>query len=541
MTGESGSPIPPDDATRVYDRITDAVFALDEEWRFTFLNEQAERVLRRDEEELLGTALWNAFPDAVGSTFQQEYERAMETQEPVTFEEYLESLDAWFEVRAYPSETGLTVYFRETTDRVRREDQIQTREQALQDAYEVLADPDQPLVDQISSLLEVVRETVGTEYATLSRVHPDTNEYTFEAVDAPDDADLEEGETVPLETTNCERVVDIERTLAISDVESDAPELADRTGNVEWGISCYLGTPVFVDGEVYGTFCFYDRDARAEGFSDWEVTFVELLSNWVGYKLEREQYQRELEASNEELEQFASAVSHDLQEPLRMVSSYLSLIQERYGDELDGEVEEFLEFAVDGADRMREMIDGLLAYSRIETQGNPFEPVDLNAVLDDVIDDLQFKLEETDAELSVGSLPRVEGDDDQLRQVFQNLLSNAITYSGDDPPRVDVTAERESAAFSASDSRDPTVSRDDSRWVISVSDDGIGIDPDDRKRIFDVFERLHSREEYEGTGIGLALCQRIVERHGGEIWIDPNADEGTTVQFTLPDASTHES
>ncbi|MFC4436247.1 MULTISPECIES: sensor histidine kinase [Natrialbaceae] len=539
MNGESGSPIPPDDATRVYDRITDAVFALDEEWRFAFLNERAERVLRRDEEELLGTVVWDAFPGAIGSTFQREYERAIETQEPVTFEEYLGSLDTRFEVRAYPSESGLTVYFRDITDRVRREERLRTREQALQDAYEVIAAPDRPLADQIDALLGVARETVGTDYAALSCVHEDTDEYTFEAVDAPDDADLEAGETVPLETTNCERVVDTERTLAVGDIEADAPELADRAGNAEWGISCYLGTPVVVDDEVYGTFCFYGTDARTE-FSDWEITFVELLGNWVGYKIERERYRRELEASNERLEQFASAASHDLQEPLRMVSSYLSLVQERYGDDLDGEAEEFLEFAVDGADRMREMVDGLLAYSRVETQGDPFEPVDLNAVLDDVIDDLQLKLEETDAELSVGPLPRIEGDDDQLRQVVQNLLSNAITYSGDEPPRIDVAAERGSAAFSADDSRDSADSRDESGWIISVSDNGIGIDPDDRERIFDVFERLHSNEEYAGTGIGLALCQRIVERHGGEIWIDSDSDEGTTFRFTLPDASTHD-
>ncbi|WP_339103609.1 ATP-binding protein [Haloterrigena salinisoli] len=228
-------------------------------------------------------------------------------------------------------------------------------------------------------------------------------------------------------------------------------------------------------------------------------------------------YQRRLEESNERLEQFAYAVSHDLQEPLRMVSSYLELIEDRYGDELDADGEEFIDYAVDGADRMREMIEGLLEYSRVETQGDSLAPVDLNAVLADVCEDLQVKLDEWETDLTVDDLPRVEGDASQLRQVFQNLLENAIEYSGDEPPRIRVSAERAGEV-----------------WVISVADEGIGIDSDDVDRIFRIFERLHTSEERSGTGIGLALCQRIVDRHGGEIWVDSEPGDGTTFSFTLP-------
>ena len=245
---------------------------------------------------------------------------------------------------------------------------------------------------------------------------------------------------------------------------------------------------------------------------------------------ERKEYQRRLEEtidrleeSNRRLEQFAYAASHDLQEPLRMVSSYLQLIESRYGDELDEDGEEFLAFAVDGADRMRDMIDGLLAYSRVETQGDPIEPVDLDSVLESVLADLQLQIEETDAEITTDTLPRTEGDAAQLRQVFQNLLSNALEYSGDEPPRVSVDAERRGR-----------------EWVISVHDEGIGIDPDDQERVFEVFQRLHSRKKYSGTGIGLALCQRIIERHGGEIWVDSEPGEGATFSFTLPAADDFE-
>ncbi|GAB3666324.1 PAS domain S-box protein [Halopiger thermotolerans] len=239
---------------------------------------------------------------------------------------------------------------------------------------------------------------------------------------------------------------------------------------------------------------------------------------------ERREYERKLEASNERLEQFASAASHDLQEPLRMVTSYLQLLEDRYADELDEDGEEFIEFAVDGAERMREMIDGLLEFSRVETQGEPFEPVELDEVLEDVRQDLSVCIEESGAEIEAESLPRVEGDGNQLRQVFQNLLSNAIEHSGDEPPQIEVSSERAPSGD----------------WEISVSDDGVGIDPDDQERIFGVFERLYGTGERDGNGIGLALCRRIVERHGGEIQVDSEPGEGATFSFTLPPASADE-
>ncbi|MCU4741721.1 sensor histidine kinase [Natronoglomus mannanivorans] len=230
----------------------------------------------------------------------------------------------------------------------------------------------------------------------------------------------------------------------------------------------------------------------------------------------------QLETSNERLEQFAYAASHDLQEPLRMVTNYLQLVESRYGDELDEDGREFIEFAVDGADRMRGMIDGLLEYSRVETQGDPFDAVDLDTVLDDVLTDLQFKIEETDTEVTREPLPTVDGDARQLQQLFQNLVSNAIDYNGDEPPRIHVSATREGE-----------------EWTISVRDEGIGIDADDADRIFGIFQRLHSVEEQPGSGIGLALCERIVERHDGAIWVDSEPGEGSTFSFTLSPSTSH--
>ncbi|WIV66525.1 PAS domain S-box protein [Natrialbaceae archaeon AArc-T1-2] len=229
----------------------------------------------------------------------------------------------------------------------------------------------------------------------------------------------------------------------------------------------------------------------------------------------------ELEASNEQLEQFAYAVSHDLQEPLRMVSSYLTLLERRYTDELDDDAREFIGFAVDGADRMQAMIDGLLEYSRIDTRGDPFEPVELDAVLEEVLADLEVRIEESNADVTVESLPRVYGDRSQLRQAFQNLIANAIEYSGERPPRVAVTAERADEGESET-------------WRVSVEDDGIGIEPENADRIFEVFNRLHSQDEHPGTGIGLTLCRRIVDRHGGEIDVESEPGEGSTFTVSLP-------
>jgi len=275
-------------------------------------------------------------------------------------------------------------------------------------------------------------------------------------------------------------------------LKDDATTWVEIRGEVEYDVS---GKPIRMHGTVADITERKEREQRLE------------------------QLVAELEESNERLEQFAYAASHDLQEPLRMVSSYLQLIDSRY--DLDEEGEEFLEFAVDGAERMRSMIDGLLKYSRVETQGDPLETVDLEHILDDVRENLQVTIEENDVMIEAEPLPRVQGDPDQLRQVFQNLLDNAIEYS-DVQPTVRVTAERNGTD-----------------WIVSVEDEGIGINPEQQEEIFEVFQRGHSRSEGNGTGIGLALCERIIERHGGDIWVESEPGEGSTFSFTLSASSSH--
>ena len=226
----------------------------------------------------------------------------------------------------------------------------------------------------------------------------------------------------------------------------------------------------------------------------------------------------ELARSNADLEQFAYVASHDLQEPLRMVASYVQLLAKRYQGKFDSDADEFIAFAVDGATRMQRMIDDLLSYSRVGTKGKTFSPVDCNGVADEVIQNLQAAITEHEAAVTRDELPTVAGDRSQLVRLLQNLVGNAIKFHGDQPPQIHMSADRS-----------------DRQWVFSVQDNGIGIEPQYRERIFLIFQRLHTRTEYPGTGIGLAICKRIVDRHGGRIWLESEAGNGSTFYFTLPE------
>jgi PAS domain S-box-containing protein len=224
----------------------------------------------------------------------------------------------------------------------------------------------------------------------------------------------------------------------------------------------------------------------------------------------------DLQRSNAELEQFAYIASHDLQEPLRMITSYMQIIEEDYKGKLDADADQYIAFTVEGAKRMQTLIDDLLAYSRVGTRGEPFIPTSMNSVLSEAIANLEVTIEESHAVVTHDQLPTVLGDESQLIQLFQNLLGNAIKFRGDDAPMIHVGVE---------ETKDG--------WVFSVHDNGIGIDMKYAERIFTVFQRLHARDEYPGTGIGLAVVKKIVERHGGRIWVESAPESGSTFYFTL--------
>ena len=224
----------------------------------------------------------------------------------------------------------------------------------------------------------------------------------------------------------------------------------------------------------------------------------------------------EMQRSNAELEQFAYVISHDLQEPLRMVSSYTQLLAQRYGDKLDADADEFIAYAVDGAERMQALLHDLLEYSRVGTRGKPFSWVNCKDAVDKAVANLQIAIQESGASMTYDVLPTVMGDEGQLVRLFQNLIGNAVKFQRDDPPRVRISAQRRY-----------------NKVAFSVQDNGIGIEPAHSQSIFEIFRRLHTREEYPGTGMGLAICKKIVERHGGHISVQSKPGEGSTFRFTL--------
>ncbi|MCI0506657.1 MAG: ATP-binding protein [Gammaproteobacteria bacterium] len=247
------------------------------------------------------------------------------------------------------------------------------------------------------------------------------------------------------------------------------------------------------------------------------IAVVRDISERKRTELSLKRHAQELERSNAELEQFAYVASHDLQEPLRIVASYTQLLARRYRDKLDNDANEFMDFIVDAATRMQDLINDLLSYSRVGTRGHEFEPTDLNKVLKNSLQNLDLRIKDSGAAITFDHLPTLMGEDRQLLQLFQNLIGNALKFRGEDPPKVHVG-----------------VIQHPGEYVFSVRDNGIGIDPQYAERIFLVFQRLHARGEYPGTGIGLAICKKIVERHGGRIWVESAPGSGSTFRFTIP-------
>ncbi|MGQ3413815.1 PAS domain-containing sensor histidine kinase [Natrinema sp. LN54] len=586
--------------SEILDRVSDAFYAIDDEWQFTHLNDQAAELMERPREELLGCKVWKVFPEAIDGVYWKKLQMAMETQEPVSFEVYEEDIDAWFEFNVYPSKSGLSIYFRDVTDRVERERELEQYETIVKtindgiyvkdedgyftmvnDAYSELTGYNQETLVGSHASLVVDEATIKQSKTILEPAADQAESPTIEA-----EIQTAAGNQIPVEGTFATLQASDEReeigvvrditerkereqalqarerrlkrykdyTTDILNALDDLFYLLDESGDLQRWNKSLSDVTRFSDAEIESMYApeFFAEDeqesiatAIQEGFNTGHTQVEAKVrtkdGDHIPYEFgastledpdgntvlagigrditDRRQYERKLEESNERLEQFAYAASHDLQEPLRMITSYLQLLESRYANDLDEDAREFIEFAVDGADRMRNMIDGLLEYSRVETQGDPFESVNLDTVLEHVCDNLAVKIEETNAEITAESLPQIEGDRSQLEALFQNLLSNAIEYSGDEPPEVEISADRKR-----------------SNWMISVRDEGIGIDPDDQDRIFKVFQRLHSHEEHAGTGIGLSLCQRIIERHGGEIWVDSEPGDGTTFSFTLPAA-----
>ncbi len=451
------------------ERITDGFFLVDRYWRILYGNAHAEKIAKRSRKELIGKKLWDEFPQFKSTLFFEKYHEAMNSGETVSFETYIPNVSAWLEVRVYASPSGLSIFLADVTNK--KFDETIFRER----------------VDSLIRALEASDIGVWDWNADAGKLHEEGNPY--------------------LQWLDSMHPLDRER--------------AKRT------VQAYLSG-------VNAKFEFEYRQRTKDGFYRWilarGISLMDADGNptrMVGFNVDisdqkriQEQLRRlstDLAVSNRELEQFAAVTSHDLKEPLRMISLQLQLLERKYKDIIDEKAKAYIQNSVKSAQQLTGLIDALLIYSQSGNNDGSLEIVNLSDVVQGAMDNLKILIQESEVKIQIEELPHVLGDYFQLVQLFQNLISNAVKFRDKNRP-----AE---IRIGCKD--------DGNTWKIFARDNGVGFDSAHSDRIFEIFQRFHSRDEYPGTGIGLAVAKKIVERHNGKIWVDSRPNEGATFYFTL--------
>lgn len=649
---------------KIFESITDAFFALDNQWQFTYLNRQAEQILQRTRAELLGKNLWDELPEAVGSKFYQEYHRAASEQVSVEFEEFYPPLDTWFAVHAYPSPDGLSVYFQDITERKRAQEALQESEARFRRLFEsniigiMFANLSGNITMANNAFLQMVGytqeelhagqvrwdEMTPAEYRHLdeqaiaefqqwgvcnsfekeyfckngSRIpvvvggallegtqnlaicfvldiserkqaeeelkRQNLRSHLFADVTLKIRQSLQLEEILQTTVTEVQKLLQADRVLVYrvwpdgtgsAVTEAVVPgwpiilgqhfpaevfpeecqhlyrqgrnRVIDNVDDAEvpsclveflhqWGAKAKLVVPILLKEELWGLLIAHQCSSPRQ-WSSFEIELLRQLADQIGIALaqsqllEEETRQRqELARSNAELQQFTSIASHDLQEPLRKIQAFGNRLKATYGETLNAQGLDYLERMQNAAQRMQNLIDDLLILSRITTRVQAFVPVNLTQVTQEVLSDLEVRSQQTGGCVEVGELPTIDADPVQMRQLLQNLISNALKfYRKGEPPVVKIYSQilnRERKPVEAGAVAE--------LCQIIVEDNGIGFDEKYLDRIFNVFQRLHSRSEYEGTGMGLAICRKITERHGGSITAKSTPEHGAKFIVTLP-------
>jgi PAS domain S-box-containing protein len=465
------------------------IFVLDKHNRIKYVNQQGARQFGKSPDEIIGKPNTEVFPPDVTALQETKIRQVLKTGKPYSSEDFFITLDGrtWLETQLVPmrnskgevvSVMGLS---RDVTERKNAEETLRETKDYLDNLITYANAP-------------IITWDTNLNITRFNRAFERLTGYESEKV---------LGKSLPIlfPPANCEEsLTKIGRTSGGEFWES-----------VEIPILCQNGETRIA---LWNSANLYAKDGTTL------IATIAQGQDITGRKLIEDQLKKTLEdlaRSNTDLERFAYVSSHDLQEPLRMVTSYLQLLERRYKDKLDDDAQEFIKYAVDGSNRMKGLINDLLAFSRVGSRKTDFVVTDVKTVLDRALNNLKITIGETRAKVTHDPLPKVLADETQLESLFQNLISNAIKFRGKKSPRIHIG-----------------VKRTGEDWVFSVKDNGIGIDPQYFERVFIIFQRLHSSQEFPGTGIGLAISKRIVDRHGGRIWIESELGKGSTFYFSLP-------
>lgn len=506
----------------ILEGITDLFTVYDRSFRVVFANAESAKLLGVTPEQALGKTPWELMPQFANTTFRRELVRTMEAQVTTSITDYYAPADRWFEMRMYPlGELGVAAYGRDVTA-ARKQEMLLAR---LRRYGEIRAEVSAALAraTEIRDMLQACCEALvqHEDWAWAGMFRPAENGASIELVAHAGARCPQADALLPLSASAFAEMSAAETPFVVY----PGPRPTRTEGQ---GCECALIVcPLRVDQKLIGVLAV--QPAQGPSHSSTPpvdmVTTLATLSDTVAQGIERRRAElelakraQELARSNADLEQFAYVASHDLQEPLRMVASYVQLLARRYKGKLDKDADDFIAFTVEGATRMQRLINDLLSYSRVGRHAHAVREVSMEQVLSAATKNLGRLIEEARAQVTHDALPVVQADEGQLVQVMQNLLCNAIKFRRETvAPRVHVSARREA-----------------SEWVFSVADNGIGIQPEYFDRIFVIFQRLNHREQYPGTGIGLAIAKKVVERHGGRIWVESVAGQGSTIFFTIP-------
>ncbi|MDV7349232.1 ATP-binding protein [Halorubrum distributum] len=505
MSDGAGESASNKDLRTVLDRMSDGFFTLDGDWRIVFANDRGREILRSamtddavgPDGSVEGANIWESIPESTETVFYDEYHRAMETQEPVSFDSYYEPLDTWFDARAFPSDEGLSVYLRDVTERRELERRQEESLRAIQRLYAVSSDQDRTFEEKVAEILTIGCEYLDVPNGFLTRIEDDTQHVEVSHATHPL---LQPGETCPLDEAYCKRTLEREQLLTI--VDASAEGWAGDPAYETFGLETYVGGRVEVEGERFGTLCFADTSARDEPFTDSQQTFVELLTRWVSYELERRRAAERLASERDRLDEFASVVSHDLRNPLTTARGRMDLLT----DDCESEHVEPVRRALS---RMDTLIENILTLSREGGGVDELTRVDLAALAADAWETADTR----------GGTLRVAGDgyalradEQRLRQLLENLFRNAAEHGAVGRESDDVAVEV--GPLSDGDG-------------FYVADDGPGIPAEDRDRVFESGYTTTS----DGTGFGLDIVSQIADGHDWAVSVTESADGGARFEF----------